>query len=135
MQPSAKLGNYVFGLTTASIDSLSRSWAWQWANQNRLGNRPVKQFGGIGDQTISLPGIIIPGEYGEADYIERIAAEADSGHPLLLVTNVNGVGKVLGYWSVTRCQQTSSQLDAFMQARQIDFTIGLSYYGDRYGVR
>ncbi len=131
--PSAQLGRFVFGLDTASVDSLSRTWSFRWASQERLGLTPAKQFTGIGDQTLELSGVIFPGEIGEAHFIEDMAKEAGNGKPLLLVTNIKGMGQVLHWWCITGCRETANGFDSVNQARRIGFSLSLSFYGERYG--
>ncbi|WP_067517824.1 phage tail protein [Endozoicomonas ascidiicola] len=131
--PTAQLGRFAFGLDTGSVDSLSRNWSFRWASQERLGLNPAKQFTGLGDQTLSISGMIFPGEIGEAYFVEELAKEAGTGNPLLLVTNVKDVGQVLGYWCINSCQETSGNLDYQNKARTISFSLSLSFYGDRYG--
>lgn len=131
--PTAQLGRHVFGLTTASVDTLNRVWNFRWASQDRLGLHPTKQFTGPGNQTFSIPGMIYPGEIGDPYFIEEIAKDGDKGHPLLLVTNIKDVGRVYGYWCLEGCQETSGNLDYRNQARTISFSLSLSFYGDRYG--
>ena len=131
--PTAQLGRFAFGLDTASVDAINRNWSFRWVSQDRLGLNPAKQFTGLGDQILSISGIIFPSEIGEAYFVEEIAKEAGKGNPLLLVTNIKDVGQVLGYWCVTGCQETSSNLDYRNQARTISFSLSLSFYGDRNG--
>lgn len=131
--PTAQLGRFVFGLNTGSVESLSRNWSFRWASQDRMGTMPAKQFTGISDQTLSLSGMIFPGEIGEAYFIEEMAKEAGKGHPMMLVTNIKDVGQVMNWWCITGCQETTSHLDAMNQARVISFSLSLSYYGERYG--
>ena len=42
------LGTYRFSLASAAYDSLSRSAAWRWPAQERIGAHPVRQYVGPG---------------------------------------------------------------------------------------
>ena len=54
------LGTYRFSLSSAAYQGLSRSAAWRWPVQERLGAAPVLQYTGPGEQTIRLDGVIHP---------------------------------------------------------------------------
>lgn len=71
------LGSYRFGLGTAAYQSLTRSAAWRWPAQDRLGAHPVRQFCGPGEQTIQLAGVIHPhykGLLGLPNLLARVPA-------------------------------------------------------------
>lgn len=131
--PTAQLGRFVFGLDTGSVESVSRNWSFRWASQDRMGMMPAKHFTGLGDQTLSIFGIIFPGVIGEPYFIEEMAKEAGRGHPMMLVTNIKEVGQVLNWWCITGCQESNGNLDTMNHARSIGFSLSLSYYGERYG--
>jgi len=54
------LGTYRFSLASAPYQSLSRSAAWRWPSQDRLGAHPVRHYTGPGEQSIHLDGTIHP---------------------------------------------------------------------------
>lgn len=126
-----KLGNLKFSIDTAAYNTLQRSWNYNWQAQSRIGNIPALHYTGRGEDTITLPGTIYPGQSGTKDYIEQIAAEAVKGKPLLLVS---GMGDVMGYWVIKSVQKTSSNFFSDGQGRKIAFNVQLSYYGEDYAI-
>lgn len=123
------LGGYKFSLLTAAYESLQRQWQFNWPSQERLQNTGAKQFTGIGEQSINLPGTIFPGEYGQVDFIERLAETAANGSPLLLIS---GYGDIMGFWCVESISETRKIFFPDGAPRKIEFTIKITYYGDRY---
>jgi hypothetical protein len=123
------LGGFKFSLLTAAYESLQRQWQFNWPAQERMRNIPAKQFTGMGDQSINLPGVIYPGQYGEGDFIERVAETAATGVPLQLVS---GTGAIMGFWCVETISESRKVLFPDGTPRKIEFSIKLTYYGDRY---
>ena len=54
------LGMFVFSLSTLAYQELQRQTNWRHASNSRVGAPPALQFVGRGDDTITLPGIILP---------------------------------------------------------------------------
>jgi len=123
------LGTYKFSLATAAYESLQRQWQFSWAGQERLQNHVAKQFTGMGEQSITLPGTIYPGQYGDGKFIENLAAAAAQGKPLQLVS---GTGSIMGFWCIESLQETRKVLFPDGTPRKIEFSIKLTYYGERY---
>ncbi|WP_296699739.1 phage tail protein [Thiocapsa sp. UBA6158] len=71
------LGSYRFGLSTAAYQTLTRSAAWRWPAQDRLGAHPVRQYCGPGAQSIQVEGVIHPhykGLLGLPNLLARVPA-------------------------------------------------------------
>ncbi len=126
-----KLGEFTFSIDTAAFQNLKRNWQFNWASQQRLGNKPAQQFTGEGNQTIALSGSIYPGQFGKADSVAKMVEAAEKGIPYLLVA---GTGEVMGYWAIAGASQANSVLMADGQPRRIDFSLSLIFYGDEYAV-
>ncbi len=54
------LGMFVFSLSTLTYQELQRQTNWRHATNSRVGKSPAMQFVGRGEDTITLPGIILP---------------------------------------------------------------------------
>lgn len=120
------LGKYQFSMDTAAHDALSRSKAYRWASQPRLGREPASQFVGPGKESISLKGRIYPTFRGGLEQINEMRAEADKGEPLSLV---DGRGNNLGQWCITSIKDTEKQFVGPAIPRCIDFSLTLEAYG------
>ena len=121
------LGQYRFSVDTAAYQELLRTTAYRWPSQARLGRRPARQFVGIGDETITLNGVIYPHYKGGLGQLDALREEAASGQPLQLVT---GVGQVLGAWAVERVEETQRFFLADGRPRSLAFALDLVAYGD-----
>lgn len=122
-----KLGDFKFSIKTAALDKLKRTREYTWAATARPGARPALQFTGHGVESIALNGVIYPHEYGERDFIDKLAVKAAEGKPMILVA---GTGDVLGYWVVTKVDDGHSRLFQNGVARKIEFGLSLNYYGE-----
>jgi phage protein U len=54
------LGTYRFSIDTAAYQTLKRRQSYRWQSQERLLRSPAQQFVGLGDDTITLAGVIYP---------------------------------------------------------------------------
>ncbi|MGH8366630.1 MAG: phage tail protein, partial [Pseudomonas sp.] len=89
------LGMFVFSLSTAAYQELQRQTEWRHASNNRIGAVPARQFLGRGDDTITLPGVILPVLAGGGLRGDAIRWMAISGKAWRLV---EGSGRIYGVW-------------------------------------
>lgn len=127
MEAMLQLGRFVFAPAGATFDELSRTRAFRWAAQERLGRRPARQFLGPGEESIAIQGRIYPHFRGGLGQIDAMAAEAGRGEPLELT---DSRGETWGTWCIDRIEETRRELIAGGLPRRIDFTLNLSRYGD-----
>lgn len=120
------LGDFRFSLGTAAYQALDRSAAWRWQAVDRINARPMQQFIGRGDETVTMDGTIYPHFRGGLGQVAAMEAEADKGKPLLMV---DGTGKVWGQYVITRIREGQTVFFSNGMPRRIDFTIELSYFG------
>ena len=132
MIPLALLGRHLFTVDTATLSRLTRTWQFNVASLPQVGREPIKQYIGPGEQTIELPGVIYPGQYGLANFVESVSIEAAKGHPLRLITFHRGIGRNWGCWYVQQCREDASMFDSWNSARKIEFSMSLSFHGMTY---
>lgn len=120
-------GGFQFGLDTAAFQELNRNTEWRWPAQDVFESRPVLQFTGYGEDTITLPGIIFPEYWGGTGQIETLRALGDLGEPQTLI---DGRGNVLGEWVITSVQERQSVFAQAGVGRRQEFTVTLKRYGD-----
>lgn len=124
-----KLGSYSFSVTTAAYQNMKRKREWRWPEQERIGTFDALQFTGRKNDTVTLTGTIYPHYRGAgARQIESMAAEADKGTPLLLVT---GYGDVLGFWCIKVIDEDQPRHEKNGAPLRQDFTLELVYYGEQ----
>lgn len=77
---------------------------------------------GIGEETITLAGIIYPEYRGGFQQVEQMRSMAGRGHPLLLV---DGLGKLWGKWVIEAIDEKQSLFAAFGAPRKQEFNLQL----------
>lgn len=122
-----KAPQYTFNLDTAAFDELRRSTEFRWASQERLGRRPAQQGVGMGDEKITLKGVIFPGFKGGLKQVDTLRTLGAQLQPLTLTT---GYGDVLGTWCLKSVDEEQSSLMAGGIPRKQAFTLEFVRYGD-----
>lgn len=116
------LGGYQFGISTATYHELRRSTEYHWPSQPRFGSAPAVQFVGVGDETISLPGVIYPEWNGGTGQLDSMRALADRKQPLLMI---DGRGNVMGNWVIERVEEGQETFAQGGVARKQNFVLSL----------
>lgn len=122
-----RLGEFGFGIDTASFSRIQTSTKAKWASVDRIGINPARQFVGW-DQTKSIQGVVYPFWRGGRGQIPRMREMVKAGRPLLLV---DGLGGVHGYWCLEGLTDGEQHFGPGAVAMKWDFTLDLSYYGER----
>lgn len=116
-------GMFIFGMHSLAYQTLSKQTSWRHASQPRVGARAAKQFLGVGDETISLPGWIAPGQVGNRMSLSTLYDMANTGKAYTLVS---GLGIFHGIYVIESINETGSLFNQFGQPRKIEFTVELS---------
>ena len=126
-------GLFVFGLSTAAYDELQQDMAWRHESSDRVGARPVSQFLGVGEETIRLPGQLLPEITGGQQNLDDLRDMADRGYAWPLI---EGTGRHYGLFVITRINNRKSAFFDNGAAARIDFEINLKRVDDdrRYRV-
>ncbi|WP_198525680.1 phage tail protein [Thiomicrorhabdus sp. Kp2] len=119
------LGPFMFAMDTAAYQSLNRNTEYKWADQERIGNRPMSQFTGIGKDSLELEGVIYPHYKGGLHQIQGMRELAGLGKPLPMV---DGTGKIWGEWAIEQVQETMRVLIKNGAPMKIEFRLTLKYY-------
>ena len=121
------LGMFVFSLPTLAYQELQRSTTWRHASSSRVGTNPARQFVGRGDDTLTLPGIILPELAGSALSLDALRYMADTGKAWPLI---EGTGRIMGIWVIEDISETRALFFRDGAARRIEFTIRLTRIDD-----
>lgn len=121
------LGDFRFTIETAAFQVLKRNNAYRWVAQARLRDLPTRQFVGVGDDTIDIPGTIYPNLGAGIGQIEQMRETAQLGQPLLLA---DGLGFVWGRYVILSLQEERSFLLPDGRPRKQTFRLQLSQYGE-----
>lgn len=121
------LGMFVFSLSTAAYQELQRQTEWRHASNNRIGAVPARQFLGRGDDTITLPGIILPELAGSALSLDAIRLMANTGKAWPMV---EGSGRIYGLWVIESLSETKTIFFRDGTPRRIEFNLSLKRIDD-----
>lgn len=121
------LGRFIFSIDTVLFSQLQRKRTWRHPSNDRVGAAPASQYAGPGDDTITLGGLLAPGQLGAFDALESLAEMAKPGraYPLL-----NGEGDVYGAFVITDLDENKKHFLVDGQALIVDFTLSLKRVDD-----
>lgn len=121
------LGMFVFSLSTLAYQELQRQTNWRHAVSNRVNAQPAIQFAGRGDETITLPGILLPELAGQVVSLDELRAMGNSGRAWPLV---DGTGRLYGVFVIENLSETQSLFFLDGTARRIEFNLALKRVDD-----
>jgi phage protein U len=116
------LGMFVFSLPTLVYQELQRQTEWRHVSTSRIGARPARQYIGPGEDSITLPGVLLPELTGETVSLDALRLMADTGKAWPLI---EGTGRIYGLWVIESMQETRTLFFSDGAARRIDFSIAL----------
>lgn len=123
------LGLFVFKLRTLPYQTLKRDVGYNWVENTRVGQRPITQYLGLGTETITLAGQLLPEITGGQRYLQIFESLADSGRAWPLI---EGSGTIYGMFVVQKISHTNSQLNTDGRARNISFELTLKRVDESY---
>lgn len=121
------LGMFVFSLSTLAYQELQRETNWRHASNSRVGAPPALQFVGRGDDTITLPGIILPELAGSVLSLDALRLMANTGKAWPMV---EGTGRIYGLWVIESLSETKTVFFRDGTPRRIEFTLTLKRTDD-----
>lgn len=121
------LGMFVFGMHTLAYQEFQRQTDWRHSSTSRIGTNPARQFLGRGDDTITLPGVLVSGLTGTQVSLDVLRQMADTGKAWALI---EGTGRIYGLWVIESMQETRTYFFKDGAARRIEFTLTLKRIDD-----
>ena len=117
------LGMFVFMRQTLPYQTLQRDAEYRWPSNSRVGKRDAFQFLGVGEENITLAGVLYPELTGGRMTMTTIRLMAEEGRawPLL-----DGTGMIYGMYVINSVSDTGSVFFSDGTARKIDFTLTLT---------
>ncbi len=79
------LGMFVFSLETLAYQEFQRQTEWRHGSTSRIGINPARQYLGRGDDSITLPGVLLPALAGTQLSLDTLRTMADTGKAWPLV--------------------------------------------------
>jgi phage protein U len=118
------LGQFVFQPDTLSFNELQRNRSWNYASNPVAKGRAKLQFIGVGDETISVSGLIYEASgFGTRAALDQLVKTANRGGGHVLM---DGSGYLYGVYVIDGIDETRSVLMFNGVPRKIDFTIKLT---------
>ena len=114
------LGPFAFSLDTLPYQELQRRSEWRWSANARVGARPAAQFVGLGEDTITLSGHLLPSVAGDPASLDTLRDMAGAGEAWPLV---DGQGVVHGAYVITSLDDRRSTFFADGAARRVEFDL------------
>jgi len=121
------LGMFVFSLETLAYQEFQRQTEWRHGSTSRIGTNPARQYLGRGDDSITLPGVLLPALAGAQISLDTLRFMADTGKAWPLV---EGTGKIYGTWIIESLSETRTLFFRDGQARRIEFNLKLTRIDD-----
>ena len=75
-----KLGSFIFEINTATFESLSNSYKYEWSSKKRSQQNPSREFTGW-DMTKSISGVFYPGKHGDYKRFMNLVKISKRGIP------------------------------------------------------
>lgn len=122
------LGPYMFSVGTAAPRQVARTARFAWPAQERVGERPLLQWTGKGEERIEIEGVIYPEYKGGLRQVQAMRELAGLGKRWLLV---DGLGVVYGLYAILQVEETGAVYDKHGAPRRISFRLQLEYAGDQ----
>ncbi|MBS7660547.1 phage tail protein [Pseudomonas lalucatii] len=116
------LGMFVFGMPTLAYQEFQRQTEWRHASTSRIGVRPARQYLGPGDDSITLPGVLLPELAGETLSLDTLRIMADTGKAWPLI---EGTGRIYGIYVIESLSETRTLFFPDGAARRIEFSLAL----------
>lgn len=116
------LGFFVFSRLTVPYQASQHDMVWRHPTNSRVGARPSAQFLGVGDETLTLSGVLMPEITGGELSLEALRKMADTGKAYPLI---EGRGTVTGFFVIEKISRGRIEFFSDGAARRIEFTIEL----------
>ncbi|WP_145537971.1 phage tail protein [Yersinia alsatica] len=116
------LGMFVFMLQTVPYQDFQHQMAWRHPSNARFGLRPVSQFLGPDEESITLSGVLYPELTGGKASLMALQLMAETGKAWSLI---EGNGAIHGMFVIESLNRTKSLFFSDGSARKIEFTLTL----------
>ncbi len=116
------LGFFVFSRLTVPYQTTQHDMVWRHPTNSRVGARPSSQFVGVGDEKLTLSGVLLPEITGGELSLNNLRQMADTGKAYPLI---EGNGTVTGFFVIEKIGKGRSEFFNDGAARRIEFTIEL----------
>ena len=124
-------GAYRFGISDLDYNEIDRLIEFNHPSQQRIGGRPVRQFVGIGEETMNFRGIMYPLDFRFNGHglqsFEDMRKKAGSGVSYPLASNR---GIYFGRWVILSISDTQTLFAPGGTPQKIEFEISVGHSGE-----
>lgn len=117
------LGMFVFMRQTLPFQTMQRDAEYRWPSNPRVGQRDAYQFLGVGEEKVTLSGVLYPELTGGRITMTTVRLMAEEGRAWPLI---DGAGAIYGMYVINNVSETGSVFFSDGTARKIDFTLTLT---------
>lgn len=119
------LGGYRFSVGSGGYNESERDTEWRWVDLDVIGDAPVSQFIGPGEDCMMISGEIFPHYRGGLGQVDAMREQASFGAPLPMI---DGSGFYMGEWTIRGVSEGRKVLFADGTPRKIEFRLKLRKY-------
>lgn len=117
--PMMAFGYFVFNLYTTPYQTQQHDKEWRHPSNSRVGARPSYQFIGVGEEAMTLSGVLMPEITGGRISLELLEKMGDTGKAYPLI---EGTGQFYGLYIVSSISKTKTEFFNDGAARRIEFS-------------
>ncbi|MBA4783657.1 MAG: phage tail protein [Rhizobiales bacterium] len=129
MVPLLALGPHIFEIMPLNYQELERETVAQWASIPRFGQRSARQFVGLGDDQMTISGLIFPEALGGRENYEAIRLTQGRGVAVSLVgMGASQIARPFGKVVILSVSDTQSVIGPDGQGRVLSFYIDVAPY-------
>ena len=121
-------GDVPFEAPVTAFQALKRVSEYRHPSQDRVHQRPIHQFTGLGRDSIDLDGVVFPGQLGGGlSHLAALRARAEAGEPRMLVA---GTGEIFGKYVLVSIEEQRDRVFADGAPRRVTWRLRFERYGD-----
>lgn len=124
MNPLLALGPHIFSIAPLSYQRLETTVEAKWPAISRFGTAPGRQFTGLGEDPITISGLMFPHELGGLAELDALRASVRAAKPVLMVGWAGATAaRVLGEVVLLKVTDTAERIDRQGQPRKVSYDI------------
>lgn len=124
------LGPHIFEIAPLNYQQIERETVAVWASMPRFGAQAARQFTGLGDDSLTISGLIFPEAIGGRSAYEAIRGTQGAGVPVMMVgKGASTFARIFGLVVILSVSDTQTHIGPDGQGRVIDFSIEVAPYG------
>lgn len=116
------LGDFVFSIDDLLFNQIRERRTWRHPSAERVGVPLAYQYVGVGENTLSIGGLLVPGQIGRQGAVNELSVMASTGQPHVLI---DGLGYVYGAYLITAIDTTKAAFIVGGVSLKVDWSMDL----------